>query len=150
VEGDYYTTGEAARILRVTESRIRQLLTSEELEGTRDMNGRWRVPQHAVHARMEQTRPSQETPRTADRWVERVAELERELGRIEGRLELTEATESTLRETLERERARADRLEGRVEVAGEQLQEERERADRLEAELQAERSKGFFSRLFGG
>jgi len=130
VEGGYYTTREAARILRVTESRIRQLLTSEELQGTRDMNGRWQIPQHAVHARMEQTRPSsQETPTTADRWMERVAELERELGRIEGRLELTEATESTLRESLERER---------------------ERADRLEAELQAERSKGFWARLFGG
>ena len=46
----------------------------------------------------------------------------------EGRLELTEVAESTLRE---------------------QLHRERERADRAEAALEAERSKGFWSRLFG-
>jgi excisionase family DNA binding protein len=54
MEGDTYTTGEAARILGVTETRIRQLLLSGELEGTRDMNELWRIPQHAVHARKEQ------------------------------------------------------------------------------------------------
>jgi hypothetical protein len=48
---------------------------------------------------------------------------------MQGRLELTEAAESTLRE---------------------QLQRERERADRLEAELRDERSIGFWARLFGG
>jgi hypothetical protein len=31
----------------------------------------------------------------------------------------------------------------------EQLERERERADRLEAELQAERQRGFWARLFG-
>lgn len=54
--------------------------------------------------------------------------LQRELGRLEGRLELTEVAESTLRE---------------------QLHRERERADRAEAALETERSKGFWSRLFG-
>jgi chromosome segregation ATPase len=62
-------------------------------------------------------------------WVEQVRELERALGRLEGQRELTEQTASTLRESLERER---------------------DRADRLEAELQAERTKGFWARLFGG
>lgn len=60
--------------------------------------------------------------------------LQRELGRLEGRLELTEQADSTLREQLERERQRAD--------------QERERTQRLEAEL-AERRRGFW-RLFGG
>jgi hypothetical protein len=62
--------------------------------------------------------------------------LQRELGRLEGRLELTEQADSTstLREQLERERQRAD--------------QERERAQRLEAEL-AERRRGFW-RLFVG
>jgi hypothetical protein len=50
------------------------------------------------------------------------------LGRSEARAELTEQAESTLREQLERER---------------------ERADRLEEELREERSKGFWRRLFG-
>jgi chaperonin cofactor prefoldin len=45
------------------------------------------------------------------------------------RLELTEKADSTLRE---------------------QLEWERERADRLEEELQQELSKGFWQRLFGG
>jgi excisionase family DNA binding protein len=134
---DYYTTGEAARILRVTEARVRQMLGGGELEGTRDpVSDRWRIPQHAVHARKEERRPSQEAPRTsadAREWIERVTELERELGRLEGetraKAQLTEVTESTLRESLEREK---------------------ERADRLEQELSEERSKGFWARLFGG
>jgi hypothetical protein len=61
-----------------------------------------------------------------------VRDLERELGRVQGefraRQELTQITESTLREQLERER---------------------ERADRLESALEAERTKGFWARLFG-
>jgi excisionase family DNA binding protein len=129
---DYYTTGEAARILRVTEARVRQMLGAGELEGTRDpVSDRWRIPQHAVHTRLEHRRPS-EAPRTsadAREWIDRVTELERELGRVEGRLQITEVAESTLRESLERER---------------------ERADRLEAALEAERSRGFWARLFGG
>jgi excisionase family DNA binding protein len=135
---DYYTTGEAARILRVTEARVRQMLGAGELEGSRDPDSdRWRIPQHAVHARREHRRPS-EAPRTsadAREWIERVTELERELGRMEGRLQITEVAESTLRESLERERERADRLE--------------ERAGQLRDELEAERSKGFWARLSG-
>jgi hypothetical protein len=64
-----------------------------------------------------------------------VASLEWELGRLEGRLELTERAESILREQLERERERADK--------------ERERAERLEAELQEAR-RSWWRRLFGG
>lgn len=60
--------------------------------------------------------------------------MERERGRLEGRLELTELTESTMR--AERERFLED------------LQ--RERAERLEAKLEQERRRGFWSRLFGG
>ena len=135
---DHYTTGEAARILKVTEARVRQMLGAGELEGSRDpVSDRWRIPQHAVHARLESRRPSQEATRSpveAREWIERAQELSRELGRLEGRLQLTEQTESTLREQLERERQRAD--------------QERERAERLEAEL-AERRRGFWSRLFG-
>jgi len=54
--------------------------------------------------------------------------LQRELGRLEGCLELTEVAESTLRE---------------------QLQREQERADRLEEELRQEHARGFWARLFG-
>ncbi len=52
------------------------------------------------------------------------------------RLELTERAESTLRGDLERERAERVRVQ--------------EEAGRLHEELEAERSKGFWRRLFGG
>jgi excisionase family DNA binding protein len=140
---DWYTVSEAARILKVTEPRIRQLLLREEMEGEKDpLSDRWRIPQHAVHARLESHKPREDT-RSADQWMERVAELERELGRVEGRLELTEAAESTLRESLERERERADEERQRADSL-------EKRAEQLRDELAAERSKGFWSRLFGG
>ena len=87
------------------------------------------------------------------------------------RLELTERAESTLREELERERqerleaqGRAgsleqERLETQQRVAQlteehTRLEEERFRlqseAERLRDELEAERSKGFWARMFGG
>jgi excisionase family DNA binding protein len=58
MEADFYTTGEAARILRVSESRVRQMLLAGDLEGGRDPEtDRWRIPQHVVHARVEERRP---------------------------------------------------------------------------------------------
>jgi hypothetical protein len=55
--------------------------------------------------------------------------LERQLGRLEGRLEIEAVARSTLEESLQREG---------------------ERADRLEEELRDERGRGFWRRLFGG
>ncbi len=90
---------------------------------------------------------------------------------LRARLELTERAESTLREELERERQerqealrRAGSLEREssevqqrvAQLAQEhtQLEEEHSRlqgeAERLRDELEAERSKGFWARLFGG
>jgi excisionase family DNA binding protein len=134
VEEDTYTTGEAARILRVTESRVRQMLSAGELEGSRDVNERWQIPQHAVHARLDRRAPrepraQQGTPVDVDALIERLAQAEHARGRAEQRLELTERTESTLREDLERER---------------------ERAARAERELSELRGLGFWARLFGG
>jgi excisionase family DNA binding protein len=132
---DYYGVAEAAKVLRITQPRVRQLLLSGELEGHKTPESdRWKIPQHAVHARLEYRRPREAATSPQDAqdmsaWVEQVRELERALGRLEGQRELTEQTASTLRESLERER---------------------DRADRLEAELQAERTKGFWARLFGG
>jgi excisionase family DNA binding protein len=130
---DYYTTTEAARLLGVGDSRVRQMLLAGELEGERDpVSDRWRIPQAAVLARRAERKP-EESPKVSLAagvdWLAKVEALNQELGRMEGRLELTEITESTLREQLERER---------------------ERADRLEAELRDERSRGFWARLFRG
>jgi chromosome segregation ATPase len=87
------------------------------------------------------------------------------------RLELTERAESTLREKLERERQERLEAQGRAgsleqersetqqrvtQLTQEhtQLEEEHSRlqseAERLREELEAERSKGFWARLFGG
>jgi NIMA (never in mitosis gene a)-related kinase len=92
-------------------------------------------------------------------------------GRLEGRLELTERTESTLREDLERERRqrleevqreRDERLEAQKTAEAlerDRIRLERERffwearqkelEDALEAERSKERTKGFWARLFG-
>jgi chromosome segregation ATPase len=90
---------------------------------------------------------------------------------LRARLELTEKAESTLREELERERqerVEAQRRAGSLEresseaqkrvaqLAQEHTQLEEEHsslqgeAERLKDELEAERSKGFWARLFGG
>jgi hypothetical protein len=87
------------------------------------------------------------------------------------RLELTERAESTLREELERERKERLEAQGRAGSLEQersetqqsvaqliqehnQLEEEHSRlqseAERLRDELEAERSKGFWARLFGG
>jgi excisionase family DNA binding protein len=132
---DYYGVAEAAKILRLTQPRVRQLLISGELEGHKTPDSdRWKIPQHAVHARLEYRRPREASTSPQDApdasvWIEQVRELERALGRLEGQRELTEQTATTLRESLERER---------------------ERADKAEADLATERSKGFWRRMFGG
>jgi len=54
---------------------------------------------------------SLETPLEAADLHQRVEDLQRQLGRLEGARELEAITQSTLREQLQRERERADRLE---------------------------------------
>src|SRR5215210_3109284 len=147
MEEETYTVDEAARILKLTPGRIRQMLRAGELEGIppEEGGGRgpgrgWKIPMHAVHDR---DRPDRvERPLEAPESPERLSELEvevrtlrYELGLSRGRLELTEQAESTLREALERERERADA--------------ERERAEKLQAELDRARLP-WYRRLFEG
>ncbi len=54
--GGYYTAMQAAHILRLTPTRVRQLLQSGELEGERDEAGHWLIPAGAVHERLERLR----------------------------------------------------------------------------------------------
>jgi excisionase family DNA binding protein len=145
--GDFYTVDDAAKILKLTPGRIRQMLRAGELAGDRDDTGRWRIPAHAVHDRPRPPRIERDADRPgstgpeARESSERLQELESEvrdlryqLGLSQGRLELTEKAESTLRESLERERERADR--------------ERERADQLQQELDQARIP-WWRKLFG-
>jgi excisionase family DNA binding protein len=141
---DTYSVPEAAKILKLTDGRVRQMLRAGELEGIPpEESGErgWRIPMHAVHDR--DRPPRIERPERPPEATERLAELEADvrdlnyrLGLSEGRLELTQRAESTLREALQREQERADR--------------ERDRAEQLRAELDEERARGFWRRLFGG
>jgi hypothetical protein len=147
-EKDTYSASEAAKVLKLSTRRVRQLVETEVIEGTRDAEGNWQLDKASVHTFRDERRSSKpregpssrsKRPDSSAAW-DRVTELERALGRVEGemraRAELTATTESTLRESLERERERADKLE--------------ERTEQLRGELEAERSKGFWARLFGG
>jgi len=146
VEEDFYSVDEAARILKLTPGRIRQMLRAGELEGIppgeAESGGRgWKVPMHAVHdrdrpARVDRsgaTEPPESPERLSDLEAE-VRDLRYQLGLSRGRIELTEKAESTLRDALERERERADA--------------ERERAEKLQAELDRARLP-WYRRLFG-
>lgn len=168
-EADYYSPGEAARMLGLAELTVLGLLTSGQLEGHQDEQARWWIPATAVdeavrrsrgkegsvHPSMEETIPitlesyepqasedavvSEETTRLSavpedgeGRWADTadtVLRLTSELGELRAKLEQTAKTESALRE--ERDQARAE-------------------ASRLQLELEAERSKEFWRRLFGG
>ena len=159
--GELYSVEQAAKVLDRTPGRVRQLLRAGDLVGEHedgDPSKPWRAYARSVHAYRDATRGgarerregTAKDPRAPRGSPERgpdlfgvVQDLQRELGRLEGRLELTARAESTAREDLERERERAEEERARADA-------ERERAEELRRELEAERSRGFWSRLFGG
>ncbi len=123
---DFYTPSEVAKILRVPQRRIFEWLAAGEIEAERDpRTGRWRIPKDSLNA--------SETERLTELLTEGEAELR-------ARLQFTERALST--------------LEAQAEAQAQALRKERDRSeeerDRLRAELEAERSKGFWRRLFGG
>jgi hypothetical protein len=145
---DTYTPAEAAKILRLSKRRVTQMLNSSELEGKQDQNGRWQIPQWAVHAQLEERRAETASPQrprgspTEDTEHQRsLQDLMRELGRLEGRLELTEKAQSTVED--ERDRLIAQLEDERVERRRLQLE--------LEAALERERlhHHSWWHRLFG-
>src|SRR5215211_5906471 len=123
MEEDYYTVQEAARILRTTERTVRRRLERRDLEGKRDpTTGRWKVETRSVTAALPDRPPKEsqkplEASQSVREYQEKVEALQRELGRLEGRLELTSITETTLRDQLDRERERADRAEEELREA---------------------------------
>lgn len=141
MEQDTYSTGEAARILGTHDRRIRRMLDRGDLEGIRGESGHRRVYQASVHAKLEEQREQETTAQERDSTdnfedlLVRIEDLQYRLGRAESRVELTEKAESTMKE--ERERLLTD------------LERERERAEKLQQELEEERGKGFWKRLFG-
>ena len=172
-EEDTYTTAEVGRLLRRSNRRILQMLETGKLEGEKDESGRWRIPQRVIHELL----PSrtfrkgtangtftarQEFLEVSEGAVEiqlRMEALQRELGRLEGRLELTAVAESTMRESLEREQERADAERERAEAL--QLEVERLREQLAEASaaqrpsdsapetVPAEEGRSWWRRFFG-
>ena len=146
MEEDTYTTGQAAKILRMSDRGVRKMIDRGELEAHQDERGRHLMPQRAVHAMLQERREAGEIPAEgpesateARELRERVEALQRELGRLEGRLELTERTESTMRE----ERERLEQL----------LKEERAERRRLQQRLeeaQEAAARSWWRKLFGG
>lgn len=142
---------QAARTLDVTQSRVRQMLGKGELEGDHDERGNWLVYTRSVNAMKEQRAGRAESSGRTDEVNDLYEIIGRLRERAENRMELTEKTESTMREerrtlleTLERERARADRYEEEARALRAELEECRRDLERAN-----ERARGFWSRLFG-
>jgi excisionase family DNA binding protein len=127
---EHYTAAEAARILRLSSQRVRQLLASGELRGVRDEVGHWEVDARSVHALLEERREilfgALEDPQRLSELEAEVRELRYFLGRAEARLDMSAQTESALRESLQRERERADKLEAELREAQSSRLEPRE------------------------
>lgn len=142
---DHYTATEAGRILRLSSQRVRQLLASGELRGVRDEVGHWEVDARSVHEILKERREALlgalEDPQRLSELEAEVRELRYLLGRAEGRLELAERAETTLR--AERERLLEDLKQERQKADA--LQEE---ADQLRAEL-GEARLSWWRRFFG-
>jgi chromosome segregation ATPase len=168
------TTDIAAASLGVTPRTIRSYIQQGDLVGKLEGKGieqAWRVS----IASLEQLRGKRQSQGKLQRRNRRSSSIEEDIAEIiqslsarletrvaeaadlRARLELTAKAESTLqaerdrlltdvereREEKGRERERADRLE-------QERQQAQEEAQRLREELEAEHSKGFWQRLFGG
>jgi excisionase family DNA binding protein len=133
----FYTVPEAAKILGVSQTRVRQLLRDGTIEGERSETT-WNISKQSLHSfrdtyepKTHRTEPPQPQSADVQEALDKVEALQRELGRFEGRLELEVTARSTLEESLERERERADQeRHERIEAqkAAEKLREELEEA----------------------
>jgi excisionase family DNA binding protein len=151
----FYTVAEAARILRLSSQRVRQLLASGALRGVRDEVGHWEVDPRSIRETLDERREvlfgTLEDPQRLSELEAEVRELRYFLGRAEGRLELLQNAESALLENLEHERERADTERKRVETL--QLETERLREQLAEARAvesaPAKDTRSWWRRFFG-
>ena len=103
---EFYTVSEAAKVLGRGERWVRQLASDGVIEGERTTEG-WHLLRSSVHDFRDQNPSARVTavapvPPEAREALSKVETLQRELDRLEGRLELTEVAQSTLRDHLER------------------------------------------------
>jgi excisionase family DNA binding protein len=57
-EKERYSASEAAKVLKLSTRRVRQLAETEEIEGTRDAEGNWRLDKASVHTFRDDRRSS--------------------------------------------------------------------------------------------
>lgn len=159
----WITTDVAASALGVSPRTVRRYIDRGKLQARKIEKGiteTWEVSIDSLYQLRSEREPEGQSRRTSsekyvrtDTTVDNIADVLRELtarleeraaseSELRTRLELTEKAESTLRE--ERERALAD-----LEREREERRQAQEEAIHLRAELEAERSKGFWRRLFG-
>jgi excisionase family DNA binding protein len=145
-----YTVPEAAKVLGISETRVRQLLRSEEIEATRTGNV-WEVSKQSLHSFRDSYEPKGKQNNAETLSIEtrealdEVKGLTFRLGRMEGRLELESVTRSTLEAQLQREQERVD------QERQERIQAQEE-AKRLREELEAARQEArqsWWQRVFG-
>jgi predicted transcriptional regulator len=162
-ESGWTTTDQSARALGVTPRTVRRFIDRGELEGRKVTDGiveSWEVSIDSLyalrdkrvaegHVRRDVPRKSVESQSTSDTTdyvrdlTDRLLRISSEAAELRTRLELTAKAESTLQE--ERVRLRQDWEQERQE-----RQDAQQEVQRLRDELEAERSKGFWRRLFGG
>ena len=144
------TTAAAARALNVSPRTVRLYIERGELEGMLDTSTDKRIwlvsidSLNTLRARrgtggiVPETNPevAESIPEAMHDLAVRLENRASEAAELRTRLELTEKTQSTIEE--ERNRL------------AENLRQAEEQAEMLRKELEAERSKGFWQRLFGG
>lgn len=149
-DSGWTTTAAAAKALGVSPRTVRLYIERGELEGMLDTGTDkriWLVSIDSLNTLRAKRGTSGIVPDTAPEIAESVPDVMHDLAvRLENRaseaaelrtrLELTERTQSTLEE--ERNRL------------AESLRQAEEQAETLRKELEAERSRGFWQRLFGG
>ena len=149
-DSGWTTTAAAAKALNVSPRTVRLYIERGELSGKLEEatdKRVWLVSIDSINTLRARRGSSGTVPEQSPEIAETIPDAMRDLAlRLESRaaeaaelrtrLELTAHTQSSVEEE-------------RVSLA-EELANERERAEQLQAELEAERSKGFWQRLFGG
>jgi DNA-binding transcriptional MerR regulator len=143
------TTAAAAKALGVSPRTIRLYIERGELEGQLESGTDkriWLVSIDSLNTLRAKRGTGGIVPDESPEIAESVPEAMRDLAL---RLESRAAEAAELRTRLELTAQTQSTIEAERKQLEEALQREQERAEKLQAELEAERSKGFWRRLFG-
>jgi hypothetical protein len=149
-DSGYTTTAAAAKALGVSSRTVRLYLERGELSGRLEEGTDkriWLVSIDSLNTLRARRGTSGISPEATPEIAETVPDAMRDLAL---RLESRAAEAAELRTRLELTAQTQSTVEEERKQLEEELAKERERAEQLQAELEAERSKGFWQRLFGG